>query len=87
MLRTNIYLEERQAEQLDAMACELGVSRAEVIRTLLDVGLGGSTSRLEDDLAAIDGSFGALRSEVDFDVPARGLDARAEHLDHMWRAS
>ena len=38
MQRTNIYLDERQVEALDRLAQTEGVSRAEVIRRLLDRG-------------------------------------------------
>lgn len=81
MERTNIYLESRQTETLDRLARDEGVSRAEIIRRLLDRALGG----LDDDpvaaLAAIDDSFGVLR---DADALDRGPGDRENHLARMW---
>ena len=81
MKRTNIYLDERQTEALDRLAAQEGVSRAEVIRRLLDRVLAGSDDSLAADLQAIEQSFGALR---DLDAPARGRGGREEHLARMW---
>ncbi len=81
MQRTNIYLERRQTEALDRLAAAERVTRAEIIRRLLDRALVGEDD-LASDLAAIDASFGAL---ADVDVPARGEDDRQRHLDRMWR--
>jgi len=81
MKRTNIYLDERQTEALDRLAAQEGVSRAEVIRRLLDRVLAGSDESLAADLQAIEQSFGALR---DLDAPARGRGGREEHLARMW---
>lgn len=82
MLRTNIYLEDRQTAILDRIAAEEGVSRAEIIRRLIDRALAGRDDDLAADLAAIDESFGAL-DEVEF--PARGTGDREEHLARMWQ--
>lgn len=84
MQRTNIYLEEEQCAVLDRLAAEQGISRSEIIRRLLDEGLGVGRPRLEADLAAIDASFGALAA----DAPSvsRGRDARARYLDELWRS-
>lgn len=60
MHRTNIYLTDEQRAQLDARALAEGVSRAELIRRVLDRALGGESDRLAADLAAIEQSFGAL---------------------------
>jgi hypothetical protein len=84
MIRTNIYLEERQTAILDRIAAEEGVSRAEVIRRLIDRALAGRDDDLAADLAAIDESFGAL-GEVD--VPARGAGDREKHLARMWQVA
>jgi metal-responsive CopG/Arc/MetJ family transcriptional regulator len=84
MTRTNIYLEDRQTTMLDRIAAEEGVSRAEVIRRLLDRALAGRDDDLAADLAAIDESFGILS---DLDVPARGAGDREEHLAHMWQVT
>jgi hypothetical protein len=80
MQRTNIYLEPRQTEALDRLAHAEGVSRAELIRRLLDRALVGSHD-LERDLAAIDAAFGAL---TDAASPGRGPDERSRHLDTVW---
>lgn len=82
MERTNIYLERRQTATLDRLAADEGVSRAEIIRRLLDRALGGVDDSLESDLAAIDDSFGALR---DADVPDRAPGEREEHLGRVWQ--
>lgn len=84
MFRTNIYLEDRQTAILDRIAAEEGISRAEVIRRLLDRGLAGRDDDLATDLAAIDESFGALG---DVTVPVRGAGDREAHLARMWRVS
>lgn len=80
MLRTNIYLEPRQTEALDRLATAEGVSRAEVIRRLLDRALLGE-SDVTRDLAVLDASFGAL---ADLEAPARGDDERSRHLAELW---
>ena len=82
MQRTNIYLDERQAEALDRRAAADGVSRSELIRRLLGRALHGERDDLEADLGAIDQSHGALRSAQ---PSPRGHDDRAGHLDAMWR--
>jgi hypothetical protein len=84
MKRTNIYLDEIQAATLDDLAHSRGISRAELIRRLLDGAIGGTqTDRLSDDLAAIDASFGVLREGEDF--VARGPDERSHHLERIAR--
>ena len=82
MRRTNIYLEDRQTEALDRLAAGEGVSRAEIIRRLLDRALAGKDDRLAEDLAAIDCSFGVL---AEIDVPDREEGAREEHLARIWQ--
>jgi hypothetical protein len=84
MTRTNIYLEDRQTAILDRLAKEEGVSRAEVIRRLIDRALAGRDDDLAADLAAIDESFGVLG---DANIPARGAGAREEHLARMWQGA
>jgi Arc/MetJ-type ribon-helix-helix transcriptional regulator len=82
MRRTNIYLDASQTAVLDRVASEEGVSRAEVIRRLLDRALASQDDDLAADLAAIDESFGALQ---DVDVPSRDAGDREDHLTRMWQ--
>ena len=82
--RTNIYLDEQQTAALDRLAAQQGVSRAELIRQLLDRVLASADQSLTSDLQAIDDSFGALR---DIDVPVRGQGEREDHLARIWRRS
>ncbi len=82
MRRTNIYLGEKQSAAVEDAARARGISRAELIRQLIDSGLSGTGSAdLESDLAAIDESFGAIAGSGDF--VARGDDDRARHLDRI----
>jgi Ribbon-helix-helix protein, copG family len=81
MFRTNIYLTEAQRQLLDARASAEGMSRAELIRRLLDRGLDNDVDDLRADLAAIAESFGVLSDEpIDLD---RADGARAAHLDRI----
>lgn len=82
MQRTNIYLEQRQTEALDRLAADQGVSRAEVIRRLLDRALGNTDDHLAADLAAIEESFGKAAG---FDEPERGPSDRDRHLADVWQ--
>jgi hypothetical protein len=83
-LRTNIYLEEAQATALDQAARAQGISRAELVRQLLDKGIRDSgSSDLAADLAAIDASFGTLLGEDTVNVIARGPDDRSRHLHRV----
>lgn len=84
MKRTNIYLDEEQTAALDRLAAQEGVSRAEVIRQLLDRVLASSDESLASDLLAIEDSFGALG---DVDVPVRGSGGREAHLARIWGRS
>jgi len=78
MERTNIYLTPELRDALDARARAEGLSRAEVIRRLLDRALHDEVDDLRADLAAVDESFGVLRDEpVDVD---RSDGARGAHL-------
>jgi hypothetical protein len=81
MKRTNIYLAEGQAAALDRVAQAEGVSRAELIRSLIDRAIGGNAGAdLTADLAAIDGSFGILSEREAF---SRSRDQRADYLDRL----
>lgn len=84
MRRTNIYLDEEQTESLDRLAKQEGVSRAELIRRLVDRALaeGDADGTVEADLCAITDSFGALR---DLAAPMRGSGDREKHLATMWQ--
>jgi hypothetical protein len=82
MKRTNIYLDEEQTASLDRLAGQQGISRAELIRRLLDRTLNNADDNLASDLKAIDDSFGVLS---DVASPDRGPGDREGHLDRMWR--
>lgn len=87
MQRTNIYLEDRQTEALDRLAAEEGISRAELIRRLIDRGLAGAGDSLRDDLAVIDVSFAALIDVQVQDVShARGGAEREAWLERLWQS-
>lgn len=82
MRRTNIYLGEEQSAAVEDVARARGISRAELIRQLIDSGLSGTGGAdLEADLSAIAESFGAIADSEDF--IARGADDRARHLDRV----
>jgi hypothetical protein len=81
MRRTNIYLAEGQADALDRVAQAAGVSRAELIRELIDRAIGGHPGAdLVADLAAIDGSFGVLAGQGAF---TREPDERMSYLERL----
>jgi hypothetical protein len=82
MKRTNIYLDEAQSATLEQVARTQGISRAELIRQLIDRNISASgAADLDADLAAIRDSFGIARDEdISF---GRGSDERSRHLDHM----
>jgi hypothetical protein len=83
MKRTNIYLGEGQSAALDDIARAQGLSRAEVIRELIDRELGGAASSdLEADLTAIEGSFGVLGGDEEAFLD-RAPDDRAAHLNRV----
>ncbi len=83
MHRTNIYLDDDLSEQLDQLARQEGISRAELVRRLLAQALAGDEHDLDVDLAAIETSFGVMSGAA---LSARGHDARREYLERMWRA-
>lgn len=82
MKRTNIYLAEAQSAALDQVAHARGISRAELIRQLIDARISAAgAADLDADLAAIRESFGVLSDE---DIPLdRGPDERAQYLDSV----
>jgi hypothetical protein len=82
MKRTNIYLDDAQSAALDQVARAQGISRAALIRQLIDRGIGlRGLADLDADLAAIRDSFGVLRGE-DIRV-TRGPDERARHMERV----
>lgn len=82
MRRTNVYLDDAQTVALDEIAQGQGISRAELVRRLLDRGMGSTPVDQEADLAAIVDSFGVMAG----DAPERGPDERATHLDRLRHA-
>lgn len=80
MQRTNLYLNENQTAALDEIATGQCISRAELVRRLIDKGLDSTSDDLDADLAAIDASYGAAHDAA---VPGREPDRRAAHLDRM----
>jgi hypothetical protein len=82
MRRTNLYLDERQTAALDELARMQGISRAEVVRRLVDRSLTEEPADLESDLAAIESSFGVL---ADVQFASRTPDDRAAHLERVRR--
>lgn len=82
MKRTNLYLDVAQTTALDEVARGQGISRAELVRRLIDRGIGARPTGLEADLEAIEESFGVLGDER---LSDRVPDARAAHLDRMRR--
>lgn len=82
MQRTNIYLQHRQTAALDEIAAAEGISRAELIRRIIDERLGGRRDDLTVDLVWIEESFGVA---VDIDLPERSAGAREEHLERIGR--
>lgn len=77
--RTNIYLDEDQAAALDDSARAQGISRAALIRRLIDRGLGRHDADLESDLSAIHDSFGVLAGHEE--LMPRGSDERSRRLE------
>ena len=81
MHRTDIYLSDEQIARLDARARSEGMSRAELVRQVLDRALHGDPDRTAAELAAVTDSFGALPGdEVTLD---RRDGARGAHLDRV----
>lgn len=80
MQRTNIYLEDRQTAVLDRLAAEEGISRAELIRRILDRALQGRDDDRDADLARLDFAFEAT---VEIDLPAREPAERERRLDEI----
>ena len=82
MKRTNIYLDERQTEELEQRAEMEGISRAELVRRLIDAGLRDARGDHRALQSAIDLSFGAI---VVDDAMNRTAGAREDRLEQLWR--
>lgn len=80
MQRTNLYLEPRQTAALDEIARAEGISRAEVVRRLIDRSLSQAPDDLANGLEAIESSFGVLSGAA---IPVRGPDERSDHLERI----
>ena len=80
MQRTNIYLAERQTEAMDILASQQGVSRAEVVRQLIDEGLYRRPTA-DAVQSAIAESFGVMR---DASLPDRDGTQRDQHIEKLW---
>lgn len=78
MRRTNIYLADDQCSALDELARSSGISRAEAVRRLIDEAIASDRRDLQDDLVALEESFGTLADDVVF---GRGVDERMRHLE------
>lgn len=86
MKRTNIYLDERQTSALDDLARAQGLSRAEVIRRILDRAIDAEPAdEVAAQVAAIEESFGVLRDGDEDEFVVRGPDERSRHLDRIAR--
>lgn len=84
MQRTNIYLEDRQTVALDRLAADEGVSRAELIRRIIDRALQGGDGDVVADLARLDVAFGGV---VEIELPERGVDSRERYVDQLMDAA
>lgn len=67
---------------MDQLADQMGVSRSEVVRQLIDRGLSGG-SPADSTASAIIESFGALR---DIEPVERGETERERYLAEAWRS-
>ena len=85
MRRTQIYLTDEQRRRIQHRASDAGVSQAEIIRRLLDRGLGIEDS-VDEAVAAVRSTAGILESAPDWEawlaeVRGGGADARLRDLD------
>lgn len=80
MHRTNIYLEDRQTAMLDRLANDEGISRAELIRRILDRALQEGGDDVRTDLARLDLAFSA---PVEIELPSRSAGAREALVDDL----
>lgn len=75
---------EARTTTIDRLATQEDVSRAELIRQLLNRVLANADANPASELRAIDDSFGAL---ADIEVPVRGESGREDPLAPIWRHS
>lgn len=85
MQRTQIYITEHQANQIRDIAADRRVSKAEVIRSILDAALDGDGSDTEAD-SAISATAGMCADYPDWPewqaaVRGRSTSARLRDLD------
>jgi predicted transcriptional regulator len=80
MQRTNIYLDRRLTGILDELADERGVSRAALIRSVLEDAVTATPDKLGDDLAAIEASSGLAPRMA---MPDRGETERDRYLEEL----
>ena len=78
MIRTNIYLAESQTVALDELSRRQGISRAELVRRMIDQSLGTPVPDPDGDLRAISDSFAAWGEGQE--PWSRQGDARERHL-------
>ena len=81
MQRTNIYLSSDQIGAMDQLAGQMGVSRSEAIRHLIDQSMSQGVG-LDDQVEAILASFGVLR---DIKPIERGETERDRYLAEIWQ--
>lgn len=86
MHRTQIYITEEQERRIAARADDAGVSKAQVIRRMLDEGLGVDDGA-EERRRAIRATAGALPDAEDWkswlaQVRGGGADERLRRLEH-----
>jgi hypothetical protein len=81
--RPNICLEDRQSAALDRLAAEQGISRAELIRRILDRALFGHDDHAQADLARMEYAFEAV---VELDVAGRQPGDPEQHVELDRRA-
>lgn len=86
MQRTQIYITEEQQRRIAARAADAGVSKAQVIRRMLDEGLGVDDGA-EERRRAIRATAGTLPGADDWQpwlarVRGGGADERLRRLEH-----
>jgi len=86
MLRTQIYITEEQERRIASRAADAGVSKAQVIRRMLDEGLGVDDG-VEERRRAIRATAGALPDADGWEswlvrVRGGGADDRLRRLEH-----